>query len=126
MLRQHRGLRRYGDDHAQAGFPHYLVGVRLFPIQAVESVLAFSLVGCGLTLLMKEHQPGFVLLFYVIAYGCGRFCLEFFRGDATRPYFCGFSEAQWTSLVLAMAALFAEQARILPGSCQRCRVCASG
>jgi len=107
---------RYRDDHARAGFPHYLVGVKLFPIQAVESVLAFSIVICGLTLLLTQHQPGSVLLFYVIVYGCGRFCLEFFRGDVARPYFCGFSEAQWTSLALALSALFAEQAKLLQGT----------
>jgi hypothetical protein len=106
----------YGDNHARAGFPHYLVGVKLFPIQAVESVLAFSIVIRGLTLLLHQHQPGSVLLFYVIAYGCARFCLEFFRGDVARPYFCGFSEAQWTSFVLAVAALFAEYAKVVPGS----------
>jgi prolipoprotein diacylglyceryl transferase len=106
----------YGDDHARAGFPPYLVGVRLFPIQAVESLFAFTIVACGLTLLLREHRPGSVFLFYVVAYGCGRFCLEFFRGDVARPYFYGFSEAQWTSLVLAMAALFAEQAKLLPAA----------
>jgi len=107
---------QYSDDHARAGFPHYLVGVKLFPIQAVESVLAFSIVIYGITLLLHQHHPGSVLLFYVIVYGCGRFCLEFFRGDVARPYFCGFSEAQWTSLALALAALFAEQAKLLPGT----------
>ncbi|HKV78353.1 MAG TPA: prolipoprotein diacylglyceryl transferase family protein [Candidatus Sulfotelmatobacter sp.] len=107
---------RYSDDHARAGFPHYLVGVKLFPIQAVESVLAFSIVICGLALLLTRHQSGSVLLFYVIVYGCARFCLEFFRGDVARPYVWGFSEAQWTSLVLAGAALFGEQAKVLPGS----------
>lgn len=107
---------QYSDDHARTGFPHYLVGVKLFPIQAVESVLAFSIVIRGLTLLLHQHHTGSVLLFYVIAYGCGRFCLEFFRGDVARPYFCGFSEAQWTSFVLAVAALFAEYAKVVPGS----------
>jgi hypothetical protein len=107
---------RYGNDHARAGFPDYFVGVKLFPIQAIESVLAFSIVICGLTMLFHHHHPGSVLLFYVIVYGCGRFGLEFFRGDVARPYFCGFSEAQWTSLALALAVLFAEQAKLLPGT----------
>src|SRR6266566_1439622 len=53
-----------------------------------------------------------ILTFYIIVYGCGRFCLEFFRGDATRPYLYGFSEAQWTSLLLAMAALLAEHVTV--------------
>lgn len=104
----------YGEDHAGTGFPHYLVGVRLFPIQALESILAFSIVVWGLFLLSKEHQPGSIFLFYVVTYGCGRFCLEFLRGDAARPYLYGFSEAQWTSLLLAIAALVAEHGRIIP------------
>jgi hypothetical protein len=107
---------RYGESHAQAGFPRYLVGVKLFPIQAIESVVAFCIVGCGLFLILKVHEPGSVFLFYVISYGCGRFSIEFFRGDAARRYLCGFSEAQWTSLLLALAALCAEYARILPRS----------
>lgn len=106
----------YGDEQANAGFPRYMVGVRLFPIQAVESILALCVVACGLTLLFKQHEPGTVLLFYVIAYGCARFCLEFFRGDAARPYYWSFSEAQWISLILAIAVLVGERARILPTS----------
>lgn len=106
----------YGKEHAEAGFPDYLVGVRLFPIQLFESVLALCIVGSGLIVLFHSHRPGAVLLYYVIAYGCGRFCLEFFRGDAARRYFLGFSEAQWTSLLLAFAALAGEYVRLLPES----------
>src|SRR6185437_4808983 len=97
---------RYGRNHADAGFPHYLVGVSLFPIQAVESLFAFCLVAFGLFMILNPHAPGSVLLFHVVAYGCGRFCLEFFRGDADRRYLFGFSEAQWTSCILALGALF--------------------
>jgi prolipoprotein diacylglyceryl transferase len=107
---------RYGRDHADAGFPRYLVGVKLFPIQTVESLFAFCLVAFGLFMILNPHAPGSVLLFYVVAYGCGRFCLEFFRGDADRRYLFGFSEAQWTSCILALGALFAARAGLLPRS----------
>ncbi len=107
---------RYGSDHADAGFPRDLVGVRLFPIQAVESALALCIVTAGWLLLLGRHQPGSVLVWYVIAYGCGRFCLEFFRGDAGRPYLWGFSEAQWISVILALAVSIGASARILPAS----------
>src|ERR1700678_1232507 len=107
---------RYGDAHADAGFPRDLVGVRLFPIQAVESALAVCIASAGLLLLLGRHEPGSVLVWYVIAYGCARFCLEFFRGDAARPYLWGFSEAQWTSLLLTLAIAIAERTKILPPS----------
>src|SRR5215467_6093505 len=38
---------RYGQSHAECGFPPHYVGVRLFPIQAVESVFVFCLVVIG-------------------------------------------------------------------------------
>lgn len=106
----------YGSDHAEAGFPRDLVGVKLFPIQAVESALALCIVIAGWRLLLGRHEPGSVLVWYVIAYGCARFCLEFFRGDAARPYLWGFSEAQWTSLLLTLAIAIAERTKILPPS----------
>jgi hypothetical protein len=40
----------YRAEHAAAGFTPYLVGVRLFPIQAVESVWVFSIVVVGVCL----------------------------------------------------------------------------
>ncbi|HYB76581.1 MAG TPA: prolipoprotein diacylglyceryl transferase family protein [Candidatus Bathyarchaeia archaeon] len=107
---------RYGSAHADAGFPRDLVGVRLFPIQAVESALALCIVSAGWLLLLARHAPGSVLVGYVIAYGCGRFCLEFFRGDAGRPYLWDFSEAQWTSGILAVAVSIGASVRILPAS----------
>jgi hypothetical protein len=111
----HWGI-KYGDEHARAGFPDYLVGVRLFPIQALESVLALCIVACGTVLVLKQYPPGSALVFYIVSYGWGRFCMEFARGDTARRYLLGFSEAQWTSLLLALAVMGAERARILPVS----------
>ena len=107
---------RYGGNHVDAGFPRYLAGVTLFPIQAVESLLAFCLVGCGLFIILKPHAPGSVFLFYVVGYGYARFCFEFFRGDADRRYLFGFSEAQWTSCLVALCALGAARENLLPRS----------
>jgi prolipoprotein diacylglyceryltransferase len=39
--RPHRWGICYRQEHANAGFPQYYVGVRLFPIQAVESLVFF-------------------------------------------------------------------------------------
>src|SRR5439155_22019386 len=38
---------RYKQEHADAGFAPYYVGVRLFPIQAVESLWVLSIVIVG-------------------------------------------------------------------------------
>jgi hypothetical protein len=35
-----------------------------------------------------------------VTYSAGRFAFEFWRGDPERPYWLGFSEAQWTSVGL--------------------------
>ena len=106
----------YRDEHAHAGFPAYLVGVKLFPIQAVESVFAACIVVSGTVLLLKRCPPGTALAFYIVSYGMARFCFEFARGDTARPYLGGFSEAQWTSLLLALALAGGEQAKIVPAS----------
>jgi xanthosine utilization system XapX-like protein len=105
---------KYNYEHARAGFPSYLVGVRLFPVQAVESHAALAIVLAGITLLIRGSAPGRVLEWYVMSYGVARFCLEFMRGDAERPYWLGFSEAQWTSLILMACVVRAEYSRVLP------------
>jgi len=107
---------RYGESHAEFDFPSHYVGVRLFPIQGVESLLVFCLVAFGAATVWKEAPPGAVLAFYIVAYALGRFFIEFARGDAARLYFAGFSEAQWTSLLLAIVVAFAERRAILPAS----------
>jgi hypothetical protein len=93
-----------------------LVGVRLFPIQLVESIFVLGVVLTGIMAILRQSPPGTALLLYIVAYGIGRFWLEFFRGDAARPYRWGFSQAQWISLLLAIAVLTAERARIVPAA----------
>lgn len=105
---------RYGAEHAALGFPRALVGVRLVPVQAVESLWVFGLTVAGSVLLVRGQTPGEALLFYVIGYGAGRFGFELLRGDEARPYRGGFSEAQWTSFFLMTAAAGASLAGFLP------------
>lgn len=105
---------KYNDEHAQAGFPSYLVGVRLFPVQALESFAVLLIVATGVAKLLQGSRPGAALAWYVMTYGVVRFCLEFVRGDAVRPYWLGFSEAQWTTLVLMLCIVWAEYLRLLP------------
>jgi hypothetical protein len=96
------------------GFPSQLAGVRLFPIQAVESAWILTLVICSTIQLLRHAASGTVFAFYVTAYALGRFVFEFARGDADRPYWLGFSQAQWISAALASAIFLAGYRGALP------------
>jgi prolipoprotein diacylglyceryltransferase len=104
----------YRAAHAAAGFPDYLVGVRLFPIQLIESIWVFGVVIIGAFLITNGRSPGDALAWYIIAYDSARFCFEFLRGDAARPYRWGFSEPQWISLLLMCPIIWAELSGVLP------------
>jgi hypothetical protein len=104
----------YRQEHVVAGFTPYFVGVRLFPIQAVESLWALFIVLVGANIVLDGHQPGEALAWYVITYDLGRFCFEFARGDADRPYYRGFSQPQWISIILMIGVSWAERVDILP------------
>jgi hypothetical protein len=112
--RPHRWGVCYHARHAAAGFPVYLVGVRLFPTQIVELLMVVAVVTVGAVHVLYGSPPGDALTWYVAVYGAGRFGLEFLRGDAGRRYVAGFSEAQWTSAVLMTGAVIAEFAGLLP------------
>ena len=97
----------YGHDHVKAGFTYYYEGIPLLPVQLIESVFVFVIIICSSIILFLHCKPGTVLILYTVVYGTFRFILEFFRGDAERPYFRGLSEAQWTTLLLiAISILF--------------------
>ena len=98
----------YTEEHAIDGFTPYYVGVRLFPIQLVESVSVLAIVVVGVLLILDINSPGTVSAWYVVTYGFVRFCLEFLRGDAGRRYVWGYSEPQWTSLALIGVVVLAE------------------
>ncbi len=104
----------YRQEHATAGFTPYLVGVRLFPVQAAESLWVLVIVIVGAGLIFNGHQPGEALAWYVITYDLGRFCFEFGRGDPDRPYYRGFSQQQWISVILMIGVSWAEWVEILP------------
>jgi phosphatidylglycerol:prolipoprotein diacylglycerol transferase len=97
---------RYTYAHAAVGFPTQLTGVRLFPIQAVESAWILCLASSAAWMVVRHSQPGTAFAAYVDGYALGRFSFEFARGDADRPYFLGFSQAQWISFLLALGVSF--------------------
>lgn len=99
---------RYRAEHAAAGFTPYYVGIRLFPIQAVESLWVLFIVCVGSLMILTGQPPGSALAWYIVTYDLGRFFFEFMRGDPERPYLWGFSEAQWISFVLVCVVVAAE------------------
>ena len=109
----HRGV-CYRPEHATAGFTPYYVGVRLFPVQAVESLWVLCIALTGIAFVLNDHPPGTALAWYVVMYDLGRFGFEFLRGDPNRPYLWGFSQPQWISLLLMCGVVWAEMVGILP------------
>jgi hypothetical protein len=105
--RPHRWGVTYGLGHAQDGFAASLVGARLFPIQVVESLYVSCTVLAGVCILLREHRHGDALVWYLVAYGAGRFYFEFARGDAARSYYWGFSQAQWISVLQTVCVVLA-------------------
>lgn len=114
--RPHHWGVRYTEAHAAEGFPPVYVGVRLFPVQALESVVVIGIVVAGVVQLLQGRPAGTVLSTYVVTYAAARIGLEELRGDAARPSWRGFSEGQWTSLALVASVLLGEWQGRLPMS----------
>lgn len=112
--RPHHWGVRYSESHANEGFPACYVGVRLFPVQVLESLLVAAIVLAGSALAWRGAPAGSVLALHVVCYCAVRIWLEELRGDAARPYWGRFSEAQWTSTVLMAAVLASEWQGRLP------------
>lgn len=96
----------YGSAHVEAGLPAHLIGVRLFPIQAVEAA-AVAVLTALTAVATVAGPPGAGLATYVAGYGVVRFLTEFARGDRHRPHHAGLSQAQWTSLASVAVVLAA-------------------
>ena len=105
---------RYRVEHADAGFPDYLVGVRLFPVQLIEFLDVFVTVAVGMGLVIGGSRAGEAVAWYTMSYGSGRFGLEFLRGDPARLYWRGVSEAQWTTALLMLFVCALEAGGVLP------------
>ena len=92
----------------------YYAGIRLFPVQLFETVIASGLVVLCAYLLLSDAPHGTTLGTYVIGYGAARFFIELLRGDPQRPYLRGYSEAQWTSVSLMSLVVWLEYFAVLP------------
>lgn len=106
---------RYDHHHVSQGFPFYYENIRLFPVQLVESAGALLITtACILSVTSQASKPGDILVMYSLLYGCGRFVLEYFRGDPDRWYFAGLSEAQWTTLAIFLLTAVLGYFGVLP------------
>ena len=95
----------YQINHLYSGFSRSYLGIRLFPVQLLESVL----VSVGLLIIITyrlwsgvegSFVQGILMWYFVL-----RFILEFFRGDTSRSYYFGISHSQWLSFIFAWAVL---------------------
>ena len=105
----------YSTKHVRKGFPPYLTGVKLLPVQALESAGVLILVVAGIAVVVADGPAGSALVVYCGGYALLRFGLEFLRGDPDRPYFRGYSEAQVTSLAMAAGIAAGGLTGVLPG-----------
>ncbi len=104
----------YGSTHVDAGFTHYYSGVKIFPVQLVESAFVSLIVVASVIVVLLGVKPGTILVVYTVLYGSFRFAMEFFRGDPERPYWQGLSEAQWTTWLLVGLSLLLAMTKHLP------------
>jgi hypothetical protein len=86
----------YGEEHARAGFPRHLAGVRLFPVQGIEAA-GLACIGLSGLVALPVAAPGRVFLWFLCGYGVLRFGLEGLRGDP-RMHLLGLSRARWMAL----------------------------
>lgn len=105
---------RYGNKHAETGYLFFVQGVRLFPIQLVEALWLSVLAAGAIAIVAGDGEPGEAVSWYIVGYGAGRFAFEFFRGDTGRIMWRGFSEPQWTAMLLTALVTALGIAGVLP------------
>jgi len=95
-------------DHARRGFvPRGAASLPVHPTQLYEAALGLiGAVAAGLVLARRDRRDGSAFATFLITYACGRFAIEFLRGDQDRGRAFGLSTAQWVSTaILAVIAL---------------------
>lgn len=76
-----------------------------FPVQITEAVINVIIAVILICYSKKERKAYNILLLYLLLYAVIRFSLEFFRGDAVRGIFFGFSTSQWIAILLFVLSL---------------------
>ena len=82
------------------------IGVKLFPVQGIESFCLFLLSFILLILFFKKYSCKLHLI-YICSYSTLRFILEFFRGDSARGKLFFLSTSQIISLLLLLTIIIA-------------------
>jgi hypothetical protein len=100
---------RYGKQHAEEGFPEYLVNVRLFPVQAIEFTGLLIIAGLCAPFLLWG-RAGSSLAWFLFAYAALRFATEGLRADE-RPSWGGMSWPRIMSLIQLVAAIWIVEQR---------------
>ncbi len=78
------------------------------PVQLIESFFNIAIFVYLFVLIKKENWKNKrILLRYIIIYSCGRFLLEFIRGDTVRGVVFGISFSQMISVIVWLIVLFA-------------------
>jgi prolipoprotein diacylglyceryltransferase len=95
----------YTAAHAADGFPSQLVGIRLLPVQAMESAWGFVVAAVCSAAVLRAETPGTALALFGIAQPGGRFLLEFLRGDEREVELRGLTPAQWTAAAMMLTTL---------------------
>jgi hypothetical protein len=103
----------YRERNVTASFPPQFFGVRLFPVQALESFWLVCIVAVGSYQTWNHYVPGTSIGWFIVAYCPARFFLEFARWRPGNSYHRGLSEAQWTSVLLPMSLVILELAGVL-------------
>lgn len=106
----------YNERFIPTNFPKYFINLKVFPIQLIESVLIFLIILADVNFLLNKYPAGTALVFHALSYGSIRFILEFYRGDIERPFFKGFSEAQWTSFGIFILIAILYKYRFFPSN----------
>jgi phosphatidylglycerol:prolipoprotein diacylglycerol transferase len=89
-------------EHARRGFvPRGAASLPVHPTELYEAAL--GLLGAaiaGLVLASRQRRDGRAFAAFLIVYACGRFAIEFLRGDQDRGRALGLSTSQWVSVAI--------------------------
>ncbi len=89
-------------EHTQGLTP---LGVKLLPIQLIESFFLLIIFLIQLSVLKKKKLGGYCTFSYLLMYSLLRVVTEFFRGDTERGELLFFSTSQWVSVGILIASL---------------------
>ncbi|EAY25841.1 prolipoprotein diacylglyceryl transferase family protein [Microscilla marina] len=88
--------------------------VRFVPIQLIEACFAFFLCGLGVFYKLINAPAGIFFIAFWSLYAVGRYVFEFYRGDPDRPYWKGFSEAQWVCIGISCFVMVVKWVYAMP------------